>query len=340
MSLRIAILGATGMVGVELLRVLEAGDLPVERLVALASGRGGGDRTVTFRGERVPVIGAEGYDYAGIDLVLASAGEDVSAREAPKAVAAGALVIDNTAWFRMRPEVPLVIPEINGEAAVGHRGIIANPNCSTAIVLMAVAPLLALGGLRRMSVSTYQSASGAGKEGVAELVRQTKDDLADRPPHHEVFHAPLAGNVLPRIGRLLEDGRTSEEAKMEEESRKILDLPELAVSCTCVRVPVAVGHSATVNLAFDRSVTPEAARDRLAAATGVRLVDAPDVPTPREVAGLDEVLVGRLRRDASQQHGLDLWVTGDNLRKGAALNAVQIADWLHRHGHLVGRQAR
>ncbi|MEB3237905.1 MAG: aspartate-semialdehyde dehydrogenase [Candidatus Sericytochromatia bacterium] len=334
MSYKVAVMGATGMVGQEMLQVLEAQAFPVGAVIPLASGTGETGRHVAFAGGSHAVLGAEDFDFAGVDLVLASAGEDVSARHAPRAAAAGAVVVDNTAFFRMHDEVPLVIPEINGEVALGHKGIIANPNCSTAIVLMAVAPLRALGGLVRMVVSTYQSASGAGKEAVAELQAQNAAILDGREPAHQIFHAPLGGNVLPRIGRLLPDGRTSEEAKMEEESRKIMAMPDLAVTCTCVRVPVLVGHSASVNLTFDRPVSPEAVTEVLRHAPGVRIAEAPDGPTPLDAAGQDSVLVGRIRSDRSQLHGVDLWVTGDNLRKGAALNAVQIAAFLHRAGRL------
>jgi len=333
-SYKVAVLGATGMVGQEMLRVLEAQAFPVATLVPLASGSGETGRTVHFRGRPHAVLGTDGFDYRDVDLVLASAGEEISAREAPRAAAASAIVVDNTAHFRMHADVPLVIPEINGHAVRDHHGIIANPNCSTAIVLMAVAPLRALGGLARLVVSTYQSASGAGKEAVKELDSQMAAHLEGRTPEHRVFHAPLAGNVLPRIGRLLPDGRTSEEAKMEEEARKILAQPELAVTCTCVRVPVIVGHSASVNLTFDRAVAPGDVAAVLREAPGVHVVAEPDGPTPRDAAGSDDVLVGRIRADRSHPYGLDLWVSGDNLRKGAALNAVQIADILHREGRI------
>ncbi len=326
----VAILGATGMVGQEMLRTVKQRGFPVASLKLLASSRTAG-KTVTFEGADYPVELATPVAFDGVDIVLSSAGEAVSRELAPEASRRGAVVVDNTAEFRMNPDVPLVIPEINAHACRGHHGIIANPNCSTAIVLMALAPLRDLATIRRVVVATYQSVSGAGKEAVDELERQTEASLRGELVPPAAFKKPIAFNVIPAIGSFREDGYTSEEVKMEFESRKILELPDLAVSCTCVRVPVRIGHSAAVNVEFDRPVSPQEVRERLARSPGVRVVDDPPnhlYPLPIEAAGEDDVLVGRIRTDLSHPNGLNLWVAGDNLLKGAALNAVQIAERL------------
>ncbi len=334
----VAILGATGMVGLEMLRTVKKRGFPAASLKLLASSRTAG-KVLSFEGTEYPVALADPAAFAGIDIVLSSAGEAVSRELAPEAVRRGAVVVDNTAEFRMDPDVPLVIPEINAHACRGHHGIIANPNCSTAIVLMALAPLRDVATIRRVVVSTYQSVSGAGKEAVDELDRQTEASFHGEVVPPGVFKKPIAFNVIPAIGSFREDGYTSEEVKMTFESRKILELPELAVSCTCVRVPVRIGHSAAVNVEFDRPVSPQEVRERLARSQGIRVVDDPAThlyPLPVDAAGEDDVLVGRIRSDLSHPCGLNLWVAGDNLLKGAALNAVQIAECMVKDG-LVAR---
>jgi aspartate-semialdehyde dehydrogenase len=336
MRYHVAILGASGLVGQEMLRTLAQRDFPVAALKLLASERSAGS-ALAWQGRSYPVEVATPEAFRGTDLVLSSAGERVSRELVPAAVAAGAVVIDNTAEFRMRDDVPLVIPEINSAACRDHSGIIANPNCSTAVVLMALAPLRALGTLERVVVSTYQSTSGAGKEAVVELEAQIQAQMTGNELPPAAFAKPIAFNVIPAIGSFRADQHTSEEVKMTDETRKILGIPHLAVSCTCVRVPVRVGHCAAINVVFDRPVTPQDARLALAKAPGVRLQDDPanhGYPTPLECAGEDDVRVGRIRGDLSHPNGLTLWVAGDNLRTGAALNAVQIAEVLVREGLL------
>lgn len=336
----VAILGATGMVGQEMLETVLDRGFPAERITLLASERSVG-KTVTCRGRTFPVELACPEAFAGVDVVLASAGGSVSAALAPEAVKRGAVVIDNTSHFRMDPTVPLVIPEINPQALEGHHGIIANPNCSTAILLMALNPLRKRFKVERVLVSTYQSVSGAGKEAVDELHEQTAARLKGEAPAPSALSKPIAFNLIPQIDAFLDSGYTKEEMKFTNETRKIFDAPEFRISGTCVRVPVAVGHAMTVNVEFDRAVSPEEIRDALASAPGVRLMDEPKAmsyPQPTDAAGLDDVLVGRIRGDVSHPHGINMWVVGDNLRKGAALNAVQIAEEMHRRGLLQGRR--
>lgn len=332
----VAVLGATGVVGQEMLKTLTQRNFPVKSLKLLASARSAGGE-MEWEGRAYPVELAAPEAFQGVDIVLSSAGEAVSRELAPAAVEAGAVVVDNTAEFRMRDDVPLVIPEINAASCRDHHGIIANPNCSTAVVLMALAPLRALGHLERIVVSTYQSTSGAGKEAVVEMEEQIHMQMhgKDLPPG--VFKKPIAFNLIPAIGSFRDDLYTSEEVKMTYESRKIMGMPDLAVTCTCVRVPVRVGHSAAVNVVFDRAVSLHEVREVLAKAPGLRVHDDPGnhvYPTPLECAGEDDVLVGRIRGDLSHPRGINFWVAGDNLRKGAALNAVQIAEVLVRDGLL------
>ncbi len=339
--MKVAILGASGVVGREMIRTLERRSFPVDELVPLASPRSEGVR-LPFAGDEVSVraVSDEGFD--GVDVALFSPGASVSRRWAPRAVEAGAVVVDNSSAFLMDPDVPLVIPEINGEAADRHRGIVANPNCTAITALMAVAPLHRLAGLRRLVVSSYQSVSGMGVRGVDELIEQVeklsgreRDLLAPAPeslPSGEIFGRTIAYNVLPRGGTFDPDGWTTEETKLVQESRKILGLPELDVAATVVRVPVITGHSVSVLAEFAREVAPEEARSALHAAAGVEVVDDPHsdlFPTPLDAAGRDEVLVGRIRQ-ADRPDSLLLFAAGDNLRKGAALNAVQIAEQLTR----------
>lgn len=334
----VAILGATGMVGVEMLGILLDRGFPAARITLLASERSAG-KQVTCRGRKFDVQLATPEAFAGVDLVLASAGGSVSARLAPEAVARGAVVVDNTSHFRMDPSVPLVIPEINAEALEAHQGIIANPNCSTAILLMALDPLRRAFPVERVLVSSYQSVSGAGKEAVDELHAQTAARLRGEESAPVALARPIAFDLIPQIDAFLDSGYTKEEMKFTNETRKIFAAPEFRISGTCVRVPVEVGHALTVNVTFEREVSVDEARAVLAQAPGVRLVeDGRGLPQPSEAAGRDEVLVGRLRGDVSHPRGLNFWAVGDNLRKGAALNAVQIAEELARRGLLAANR--
>lgn len=326
---RMAILGATGLVGREMPRILADRKFPLESIKFLASERSTGI-TIPWMNSEYPVEIAHPDVFEDIDLVLSSAGEAISRELTPTAVGAGAIVIDNTAEFRMCDDVPLVIPEINPDDARKHKGIIANPNCSTVIVLMALAPLRILGTFERIIVSTYQSTSGAGTEAIGEMEDQIRAEM-ESPPR--VFTKPIAFNAIPAIGSFRDDGYTSEEAKMTFESRKILGIPDLPITCTCVRVPVRVGHAASVNVVFGKPVDLQDVRTVLRDAPGVELHDNPsqhEYPTPLDCAGRDVILVGRVRGDISHPRGVNFWVVGDNLRKGAALNAVQIAELIAR----------
>ena len=322
-----------------MLSVLAERQFPVQELRLFASARSAG-RTVGWRGTEITVEDAATADYAGLDAVLFSAGGTTSKDLAPTVAAAGAVVIDNSSAWRMDPDVPLVVSEVNPEAAaVRPKGIIANPNCTTMVAMPVLEPLHERAGLRSLVVSTYQAVSGAGLAGVEELAQQaakvgdgralTHDGRAVDPGQPSSFVEPIAYNVLPWAGSLVDDGRdeTNEEQKLRDETRKILGLPQLPVSGTCVRVPVFTGHSLSINAAFDREISPEEAREVLAGAPGVVLES---VPTALKSAGIDPSLVGRIRRDETVEHGLALFVSGDNLRKGAALNAVQIAELLLR----------
>jgi aspartate-semialdehyde dehydrogenase len=336
--MRVAVVGATGQVGKVMRSVLAERSFPVDDIRFFASTRSAGAR-LAWDGGEVEVEVAEGSDYRGVDIALLSVGADASRRIAPEIAAAGALVVDNSSAWRMDPAVPLVVAEVNA-AALDHmdKGIVANPNCTTMVAMPVLAPLHRAAGLRRLVISTYQAVSGAGLAGARELEEQlaktvggaaglTFDGASVDFPTPTVFPGPVAYNVLPHAGRFLDDGtgETNEEQKLRDESRKILDIPDLAVSGTCVRVPVFTGHSMSVNAEFERAISVEQARALLERAPGVRVVD---VPTPIASAGTDPVLVGRLRRDDTVAHGLALFLSGDNLRKGAALNAVQIAEAL------------
>ncbi|MFN3198594.1 MAG: aspartate-semialdehyde dehydrogenase [Bradymonadia bacterium] len=333
-DLVVAILGATGAVGEEILRVLEERDFPVGQLRPMASARSAGS-TVELRGTQYTVESIEDADFDGVDLVLSSAGASVSKAHAHRAVEAGAVVVDNTSAFRMEPDVPLVVPEVNPEALDDHAGLIANPNCSTIQMVVALAPLHAVAPIKRVVVSTYQSASGAGRAAMDELRDQTVDLLNFRTPKTDVFARRLAFDCLPHIDRFMPDGDTKEELKMKQETRKIMSLPALPVSATCVRVPVFVGHALSVNVEFDGPITPEQAVAALESAPGVQVeADPLSYPMAQDAAGIDDVLVGRVRVDDSVTHGLNLWVVADNLRKGAATNSVQIAETLLEAGKL------
>ena len=329
-SYNIAIVGATGAVGAELLDVLTRRAFPVGKLRLLASARSVG-KSLRFRGEEIAVEELADKSFAGIDLAFFSAGGELSRKFVPAAVAAGAVVIDNSSVFRMDPEVPLVIPEINGADTRAHRGIIANPNCTTAVALMALYPLHLAFGLRRIFASSYQAVSGSGARAIAELKRQTKEASEDRPATNEVYPHPIAFNVLPHVDAFLEDGYTKEEMKMQYEGRRIMHLPEFRASVTCVRVPVYRAHSVAISAEFDRAVDLDRAREVLAKAPGLDLLDDPKrnlYPMPLAAAGKDNCQVGRVRLDCALENGLAFWVSGDQLLKGAALNAVQIAELL------------
>ncbi len=329
-SYRVAILGATGAVGTELLELLATRHFPLASLKLLASPRSAG-RTLPFQGENLPVEPVTEGCFEGIDLVLASAGGSTSKEWAPKAVAAGAVVIDNSSAFRMAPEVPLVVPEVNPQAAADHQGIIANPNCTTILMTVAVWPLHRVQPVQRLIAATYQSASGAGARAMAEMKVQAQAILKGETPQAELFPYPLAFNLFPHNSPLNDQGYCEEEMKMVKETRKIFGAPELRVSATCVRVPVLRAHSEAINLEFSQPFAVEKARELLQQAPGVKLVEdwrANYFPMPMEATGKDEVLVGRIRQDLSHPCGLELWLCGDQIRKGAALNAVQIAELL------------
>ena len=339
MAYNVAILGATGVVGQEMLKTLKARNFPIKSLKLLASARSAGTQ-VTFDGQTYTIEEARPEAFAGVDLVLASAGASVSEALAHHAVAAGAVVVDNTSAFRMRDDVPLVVPEVNAHDLQWHKGIIANPNCSTAQLVVVLDVLRKLAPIKRVVVSTYQSVSGAGKEAMEELRDQTAAVLRGEAARPEHIKHPIAFNLVPAIDVFVENGYTKEEMKMTNESRKILGDAHFMLSATAVRVPVMVGHSEAVNVEFDRPVSPEAAKAALEKAEGVVVMDDPAnhvYPRPLETAGTDPVYVGRLRGDVSHPNGLNLWVVADNLRKGAATNAVQIAEVLVQRGWLPRR---
>ncbi len=324
----IAVVGATGAVGLELLRVMERRNFRVAGVRALASERSLG-KTVDFRGETIPIEILKDDSFAGIDLAFFSAGADSSRRFAPIAQRAGAIVIDNSSAFRMAPEVPLVIPEINGGDIRNHRGLIANPNCTTAVTLMALYPLHQAFGVRRIFAASYQAVSGSGARAIAELKQQVESSAANQPLRAEVYPHPIAFNVIPHVDSFSDNGYTREEMKMQDEGRRIMHLPEFRASVTCVRVPVYRAHSVAVSAEFDRPVSVEKAREVFANAPGLDLVDEPKsnhYPMPLFTAGKDNCEVGRVRLDCAFENGLAFWVSGDQLLKGAALNAVQIAE--------------
>lgn len=332
----VAILGATGRVGQELIKVLEQRDFPVTEFRPLASARSK-DAKVTFKGKEYSVIEPTEEAFKGIDIVLASAGSEVSEKLAPMIVRQGACIIDNSSAFRMKEDVPLVVPEVNGHALAQHKGVIANPNCSTAQLVAVLKPLHDAAGLKRVIVSTYQSVSGAGKEAMDELEAQTKAlaNGQDYPP--SVFQKQISQNLIPHIDKFCPNGYTKEEMKVVDETRKILELPNLPVTCTAVRVPVMIGHSESVLVEMQKPLSPAEARMALSASPIVEIWDNPEqaiYPTPLEIAGEDPVYVGRLRVDTSSDNGLNMWVVADNLRIGAALNAVRIAEYLVRNNLL------
>jgi len=332
LSLKVAILGATGAVGSEMVRVLESRNFPVSELRPLATMRSAG-KPVRFRGTSIETTEVEPRSFEGIDYALFSAGADASRTWADVARKAGATVIDNSQAFRYDDDVPLVVPEVNPEALALAKGLVANPNCSTIQLVLVLAPLLELSAIERVTVATYQSVSGTGADALLELDAQVQADAAGRPPEAKIYPHPIAFNVLPHIDDFMDNGYCREEMKLVWESRKILGLPGLRLSATTVRVPVRVAHSEAVTIDFARAVEPDEARAVLAKAPGVRVVDDPArrvYPMPLDAAGGDDALVGRIRKDLSHDRGLALFICCDNLRKGAALNAVQIAEALAR----------
>lgn len=329
-SYRVAILGATGAVGTELLELLAERHFPVADLKLLASPKSDGQRLL-FKGESIPVAAVSDRSFEQVDLVFASAGSSVSKFWAAKAIAAGAVMIDNSSAFRMDATVPLVVPEVNPDAVVNHSGIIANPNCSTILMNVAVYPLHQVQPVQRIVAATYQSASGAGARAMEEVRTQSKAILEGETPVAEVFPYPLAFNLFPHNSPLNELGYCEEEMKMIKETRKIFNAPNLRVTATCVRVPVLRAHSEAINLEFAQPFSVEQARAVLGQAPGVKVVEnwqTNHFPMPMEATGHDEVLVGRIRQDLSHPNGLELWLSGDQIRKGAALNAIQIAELL------------
>lgn len=334
MGYRVAVAGATGNVGREILALLAERGFPADEVAALASNRSTGREVSYGEKEVLKVRPLEGFDFEGFDFGLFSPGAKVSDIYAPVAASSGCVVIDNSSRFRMEPDVPLVVPEVNPEALQGFRAhnIVANPNCSTIQMVVALKPLHDIAPIERVVVATYQSVSGAGKAAMDELFDQTRKVYFQEERAPAEFTRRIAFNAIPHIDRFLDDGSTGEERKMALETRKILD-PQIAVSATCVRVPVFVGHAEAVNVQFEAPVAIEEAREALAAAPGVQLVDDPGEElyvTPVECVGEYDVFVSRLREDPTVPHGLNMWVVADNLRKGAALNTVQIAETLAR----------
>jgi len=335
-TLRIAIVGATGAVGRVAMDLLEARRHPPEALSLFASSRSAGKK-LPYMGGQLTVQEATGGSFAGTDVAFISVSAAVSRALAPAAVEAGALVIDDGSAFRMEPDVPLVVPEVNGEDVEWHKDIISIPNCTTTPLVMALAALRQAAALDRVTVATYQSVSGTGAAAVRELEQQTADISAGREPGIDVYPHQIAFNALPQVDDFEADGYTKEEHKMTNETRKIMHLPDLPVSATCVRIPVPTSHSEAVHVEFDRPVEPAEARRLLESFPGVTVLDDPGAgvyPMPHQCAGADDVFVGRIRKDVSHPNGLVFWVVCDNLRKGAALNALQIADEVVRRNCL------
>jgi aspartate-semialdehyde dehydrogenase len=339
-SYRVAVLGATGAVGTELLELLAARSFPISELKLLASPRSAGGK-LNFKGQELTIQAVDRDSFTGMDIVLASAGGSTSKAWAEAIVAAGAVMIDNSSAFRMDPAVPLIVPEVNPDAAQHHQGIIANPNCTTILMCVAVYPLHQVQPIRRIVVATYQSASGAGARAMEEVKQQALAILKGETPPTDSFPYPLAFNLFPHNTPLNEQGYCEEELKMVHETRKIMGVPDLRVTATCIRVPVLRAHSEAVNLEFDQPFDVVQARQIIAQAPGATLVEDWEknyFPMPIDASGKDEVLVGRIRQDISHPNGLELWLCGDQIRKGAALNAVQIAELLVDKGWL--KQAR
>ncbi len=328
----VAVAGATGAVGNEMIQILEEQEFPVASLKLLASSRSVG-KTLDFRGESLHVKELREDSFEGVDIALFSAGAAASRQFAPAAAESGCVVIDNSSSWRMDPEVPLVVPEVNPHAIADYRnkGIIANPNCSTIQMVVVLKPIYDAAGIERVVVSTYQAVSGTGKNAIEELTEQTKNLLTFQAVTAEVYPHRIAFNCFPHIGSFLENGYTEEEMKMVHETHKIMEAPNIRLSATTVRIPVFYGHSEAVNIQTERKLSAKEARVLLFQAPGIRVMDNPDeriYPMPSEAAGINETLVGRIREDISIENGLDLWIVADNIRKGAALNTVQIAELL------------
>ena len=328
----VAVAGATGAVGNEMIQILEEQEFPVASLKLLASSRSVG-KTLDFRGESLHVEELRDDSFEGVDIALFSAGAAASRQFAPAAAESGCVVIDNSSGWRMDPEVPLVVPEVNPHAVADYRrkGIIANPNCSTIQMVVVLKPIYDAAGIERVVVSTYQAVSGTGKNAIEELTEQTRNLLTFQEVTAEVYPHRIAFNCFPHIGSFLENGYTEEEMKMVHETHKIMEAPNIRVSATTVRIPVFYGHSEAVNIQTERKLSAKEARVLLFQAPGVRVMDNPDeriYPMPSEAAGINDTLVGRIREDISIENGLDLWIVADNIRKGAALNTVQIAELL------------
>ena len=326
----VAVLGATGAVGQEMMKILEERNFPVGKLIPLASARSAG-KTLKFKGEDVTIQEACDTAFEGVDIVLGAAENDIAEKFAPAIVKAGAVFIDNSSAFRLDPKVPLIVPEINPEDVSWHNGIISNPNCSTIITVTAVNALNQLSPIKAMTASTYQAVSGAGAGGPIELMNEVEALREGKTYEPKVFSHQIAYNLIPQIGGEQFEGYTSEEMKMQNEGRKIMHLPELKVSCTCVRVPVVRSHSISVSLRFDHPITVAEAREVLKRAPGVKLVDdlaKKEYPMPLDTSNQDIVFVGRIRPDLTDDNGLCLWCCGDQVRKGAATNAIQIAELL------------
>ena len=326
----VAVLGATGAVGQEMMKILSERNFPVGKLIPLASARSAG-KTLKFRGEDVTIQEARDEAFEGVDIVLGAAENDIAQKFAPAIVKAGAVFVDNSSAFRLDPNVPLIVPEINPEDVKNHHGIISNPNCSTIITVTAVNALNAISPIRTMTASTYQAVSGAGAGGPIELMNEVQALGHGKTYEPKVFSHQIAFNLIPQIGGEQFEGYTSEEMKMQNEGRKIMHLPDLKVSCTCVRVPVVRSHSISVSLHFDKPISVEQAREAIANAPGCKLVDdlaKKQYPMPLDTSDQDIVFVGRIRPDLTDDNGLCLWCCGDQVRKGAATNAIQIAELL------------
>ncbi len=326
----VAVLGATGAVGQEMMHILEERNFPVGKLIPLASERSAG-KTLKFKGEDVTIQLACDEAFEGVDIVLGAAENDIAKKFAPAIVKAGAVFVDNSSAFRLQDDVPLIVPEVNPEDVKWHKGIISNPNCSTIITITAVNALNSIAPIRTMTASTYQAVSGAGAGGPVELMNEVEALRKGETYEPKVFSHQIAYNLIPQIGGEQFEGYTSEEMKMQNEGRKIMHLPDLKVSCTCIRVPVIRSHSISVSLHFDTPVTVEQVRQVIAKAPGCKLVDdlaSKQYPMPLETSGQDIVYVGRIRPDLTDDNGICLWCCGDQVRKGAATNAIQIAELL------------
>ena len=338
----VAVVGATGAVGREFLRILEERRFPASYLKLLASRRSAGS-SLRVNSQTLVVEETTPDSFNGIDIAFISVSSQLSGELAPIAVGAGALVIDDSSYFRMQDEVPLVVPEVNGEDIEWHQGIISIPNCSTTPLVMLGHPLHRVSPIVRIIAATYQSVSGAGGAAIVELREQSRSLLDGGHPHPKVQPHQIAFNVIPRIDSFLADGYTMEEQKMMQETRKIMHAPDISISATCVRVPVYISHSAALHIEFEGPITPEEARETLRKAPGVKVLDSPEedlYPMPSDVGGTDDVFVGRIRKDSSHPNGLAMWVVADNLRKGAALNAIQIAEEALRRDCLTPKGRR